>query len=1023
MHGHSVEYSIISATLPFLEPNAALAYTPAVNDDGSITVYTGDCRSGPGEAGIWQFTPKNGSNFAEGFWTQKKADTNGLSSSQENIGPNYLAAAATFATTKGSSSSMYTFGGMCPFSNSSAEHWTTDATYSNSMLVLSPDMTDSSVDFLLDTGIGQPIAEAGFSMVPLTATYSEANDESQSQYQDFLLVGGHTQQAFINMSQVAVFSLPQATWTFLPVDPVPSNEDLKVRSSGDPEVEPRSGHTALLTSDGSKVIVFGGWVGDISTPAEPFLAVLELGAGYGGTGAWSWTEASPVGLPYANGNSVYGHGAVMLPGDIMFVMGGFSIPGTSASRMKRETASQMPVDQNLFFNVSSGQWLASYDPSSHGQATPLAKSGLLVSKQQKVGLGVGLSLGLVAAVLALLAGWWLSRKLKRIRQQRHQELEDIHEKEIDDLGILAQTYQPNALGVGGIDGRGGGAHAGSVWDGRGSSAPDGQGTYPWTGNAGPDNLRNTWHSADIRSAERTGLDLDTPSPRRGFRRSLSGRPIASKIPALDGTKRLSHGSGAIHVIEERDEDDEGIAEDAQTEDDDPFRDPSPPPSPIKDLSSSMQAQQLRRSPTKSSFHAPIYSMDALSHFPSHAETYQEQHSPTKSNPLDGGRTGSNLSEYSLHSATSSKSKTTSSGESRGPSRTHSNARSSRMLGRLGSPSPSPTHDSQRPKTPGDSESFRSAYTNLAESEGLLSSSPSRSRPHSRHLPQGLQLDTLTTANTTANINTISPIHSRPSTAPHHHYQEVDETLPSFNPQPDSLPTFTSNPHNTSPTRSTSRVVGSWVGSVRRIIANANATTTPNGRTTSLTSSSQTRVFGDGLGGLMDYAAPPAAPPLPPDAGTSTVEVQQRPSPRRSASDSSRLLLAGSGAPMTARASPEKSNTADWEDDWVSTPERREREREEKKAKRKSEGSALPTSSLFSAHSSPWESTPLHAHAGSGNDDRRGTASPVQDIARERGAEERRERRERFRVANAVFSTAAAAATADAEGEGARAAVK
>jgi hypothetical protein len=109
-------------------------------------------------------------------------------------------------------------------------------------------------------------------------TYSNITGNISVQ-QNFVLLGGHTQQAFINMSQVALFSLPEQSWAFLAIDQPGSDVTTELAVRTGQTVEPRSGHTAVMTEDGTKIIVFGGWVGDISTPATPQLAVLEVGQG------------------------------------------------------------------------------------------------------------------------------------------------------------------------------------------------------------------------------------------------------------------------------------------------------------------------------------------------------------------------------------------------------------------------------------------------------------------------------------------------------------------------------------------------------------------------------------------------------------------------------------------------------------------------------------------------------------------------------------------------------------------------
>lgn len=102
-------------------------------------------------------------------------------------------------------------------------------------------------------------------------------------------MGGHTQTAFINMSQVAIWSLPEESWSFVTVDSpgtANGNTELAVKSTVT-QVDSRSGHTAVLTEDGASIVVLGGWVGDVSQKADPQLAVLHLGQGFGGKGDWS----------------------------------------------------------------------------------------------------------------------------------------------------------------------------------------------------------------------------------------------------------------------------------------------------------------------------------------------------------------------------------------------------------------------------------------------------------------------------------------------------------------------------------------------------------------------------------------------------------------------------------------------------------------------------------------------------------------------------------------------------------------
>jgi hypothetical protein len=88
------------------------------------------------------------------------------------------------------------------------------------------------------------------------------------------------------MSQVAIWSLPEESWSFVTVDSPSSssngNTELAIKSTVT-SVDSRSGHTSVLSEDGSSIIVLGGWVGDVSQAADPQLAILSLG-----TTSWEW---------------------------------------------------------------------------------------------------------------------------------------------------------------------------------------------------------------------------------------------------------------------------------------------------------------------------------------------------------------------------------------------------------------------------------------------------------------------------------------------------------------------------------------------------------------------------------------------------------------------------------------------------------------------------------------------------------------------------------------------------------------
>ncbi|KAL3953847.1 hypothetical protein ACCO45_011803 [Purpureocillium lilacinum] len=253
--------------------------------------------------------------------------------------------------------------------------------------------------------------------------------------------------AFINMSTAAVWSLPEETWSYINVQPplatgekMPGNELAKNQnqqkqgqvqnqdSSSDgaglrrkrdggaapDNVYSRSGHTAVLSEDGSSVVILGGWVGDVGTPAEPQLAVLEMSQAYS---SWRWRipEKQPDG-------GIYGHGAAMLPGNVMVVYGGWETK-TTTTKQKRQDASSL-----RFYNLTSMAWTSSYtNPNAasgdgsggNGESHDAPGSGGS-SKSKRLGLGLGLGLGL-ALLLGIIFCFLLWRMRQRRKQARHDE--------------------------------------------------------------------------------------------------------------------------------------------------------------------------------------------------------------------------------------------------------------------------------------------------------------------------------------------------------------------------------------------------------------------------------------------------------------------------------------------------------------------------------------------------------------------------------------------------------------------------
>ncbi|KAJ5647643.1 hypothetical protein N7490_004015 [Penicillium lividum] len=507
---------------PFRSTDQTSTFLPVIDDRGVITVYTGNCHNASDEQEVWQFYSNKSSSIGNGTWTRTAVKSGG-----EKTKPSYLAAGFTFASNNDSDSSMHSFGGMCPFANSTAQTWISDANYTQSMVALNPTSSKSTYDATTIGDRAPPVSEAGMAVVSLPATYSKIEMQ-----QDFLFVGGHTRQAFLNMSQLAVFSLPQESWSFVTVSSQQkARTELAIRD--EPLVTPRSGHAAVLSEDGKRVFVVGGWVGDISTPADPQVAVLEMGESYGTSGEWTWTvpssSTSDVGI--TEGTGIYGHSVAMLPGGVLMIAGGYTIPKQSTKRSSTEQNSKV-----YLYNSTSGGWVTSYtNPSASTATSSSHKHGL--SSSQKTGLGVGLGLGIPLAILLVIFAWRYYQK-RRVRNYRDSQLRELA------LGAERAHFW----------GRGDPQQASSIRSSQMSENADRYSIYPWSSN----------HSATARKdqddrGEKYGLL--TASPDKSVRpddRPLSGKP--NRMSGYADWRRRSEATSEIHPIDERDEDEEILRE-------------------------------------------------------------------------------------------------------------------------------------------------------------------------------------------------------------------------------------------------------------------------------------------------------------------------------------------------------------------------------------------------------------------------------------------------------------------------------
>jgi hypothetical protein len=679
---------------------------------------------------------------------------------------------STFVHANASQTNIYLFGGMCPEPEATTSTWQSSASYSNHMLRLGPSANDEYT-LGLPTSRGPPIAEAGFTITGLTPTYSNGSGVV-TQQQNFVLLGGHTQTAFINMSQVAIWSLPEESWSFVTVDP-PSvsnaNTELAVKSTVT-SIDSRSGHSAVLTEDGSGVIVYGGWVGDIGQAADPQLAILNLGTGFGGEGDWQWSV--PDEQP--SGSGIYGHGAVMLPGNVMMILGGYNISASGNS--KRQAG---PSTRAMFLNVTSMTWISDYTNPAYiaAVADKEASASSSNSNSKKVGLGAGLGLGIAAVIGAFAVFCWYSRRLRRRRENRENDLRD--------LSAIGANYQSSS---GEMAQRSGGfPWANGGWNSS-NNGRDGPGYDSNSTVIGYENLQSGVHGL----GDTGGYP---PAPKQIARKQLhsrNARGMYQPTSTFDFNTVTTHGrvnslgtAGPIHPIYEADEEDQisrkshegvGIAlgDPGPSESNrysDPFTDPPANYStPLRRDNRNINTPDAE-SPARSrereiqEWVSDWAAADALLNSQARSHSTAGRLSPTRRAQLiaastissmsgeeDSGRTASNLSDGSV--AVSAMSISRSGSSSQGRSRSNSlrgfiaNAMSPFSATVLASTAPSttlsPIFDGPRlPQAPrsadSTSSSFTTAHTSFpalqAEGESLLPRpdetasgeySPTRSQP-------------------------------------------------------------------------------------------------------------------------------------------------------------------------------------------------------------------------------------------------------------------------------------------------------
>ncbi|WZH42838.1 uncharacterized protein QYS62_003834 [Fusarium acuminatum] len=412
----NLDYPAESTALPFLKGKSkSTAFGAARTANGSVLVYAGDCETGTGD--VWSFDDDEGEWYRRGL--ENAGDT--------RRAPYFLGGTVAFSSSLApemDQPTLYTYGGMCarPTSGDDATDWQSNANYTKSMLRLAPEDKDdyTSYDMSVASSGGPRTPIAGFTLTGLTPSMTNKSG-IVTQQASYVLLGGHTKTAFINMSTVAVWNLPAESWSYVNIQ-APNGDlpksDLAIKDTSAQarrrstqntakNVYSRSGHTATLSEDGSSIVVIGGWVGDVNTPAEPQLAILEMSEIYSG---WQWKI--PDEQP--NFSGIYGHGAAVLPGNMLMVYGGWE-SSTSSSRLFRRQASSGTL---RFYNITSGSWGSSYtNPLSESSSSDDNNDDAPMdngkgSNAKRLGLGLGLGFG-IAALIGLIIGalcWYKKRK-------------------------------------------------------------------------------------------------------------------------------------------------------------------------------------------------------------------------------------------------------------------------------------------------------------------------------------------------------------------------------------------------------------------------------------------------------------------------------------------------------------------------------------------------------------------------------------------------------------------------------------
>lgn len=417
--GANAKLSPVTTSLPFLGGNNPknTAFGAVRTEEGAVLVYAGECDQGPGN--VWTYGEGAASGGSGGVAWLKQATTLGKSqTSTSSRGPYFLGGTIAFSATLApllEEPTVYTYGGMCDTPSDNSTGWQSAANYTTGMMTLTPaDSSPSSKSYTQGTtsSSGPKTPIAGFSLTALQSSMSN-NSGTVTQQTAYVIIGGHTKQAFINMSTAAVWNLPEESWSYVNVQQATDTTD---------GVDSRSGHTAILSQDGNSIIVLGGWVGDVTNAAEPQLAILEMGQAYN---SWRWTI--PKQQPDFGDTGIYGHGAAILPGNVMMVYGGWQISDSDSSSKKKRQSGVTTSPQ--FLNLTDMSWSTSYSNPTPAEAGGKSPHGVPdttsgpTTKSKVLGLSLGFGIGGGAILIILIVvGFFCWRRRQRRRAAREETI-------------------------------------------------------------------------------------------------------------------------------------------------------------------------------------------------------------------------------------------------------------------------------------------------------------------------------------------------------------------------------------------------------------------------------------------------------------------------------------------------------------------------------------------------------------------------------------------------------------------------